>query len=103
MEDSLLINIPILKSAKDWAPWVKKIRTKLQYHNLLRYIIADQKPISKKDSPITVFIKRNNNNIAKCKAILRVSSGVKAKHIINKIKGNDYTVTNPKDATPRKI
>ena len=103
MEDLLSVNIPILKSAKDWAPWVKGIRTKLQYHNFLRYIIADQKPISKKDNLITIFIKYNNNNIAKCKAILRVSSGVKAKHIINKIEGNDYTVINPKKATPRKI
>ena len=50
-----------------------------------------------------MFIEYNNNNIAICKAILRVSSGVKTKYIINKIKGNDYTVINPKDATPRKI
>ena len=41
MENLLLINIPILELAKDWAPWVKRIRTKLQYYNLLRYIIAD--------------------------------------------------------------
>ena len=39
-----------------------------------------------------MFIKGNNNNIIKYKIILCVSSGVKAKHIINKIKGNDYTV-----------
>ena len=48
-------------------------------------------------------IKRNNNNIIKCKAILRPSSGVKAKHIINKIKDNDYIIINPKDAILRKI
>ena len=29
MENLLLVNIPILESAKDWAPWVKGIRTKL--------------------------------------------------------------------------
>ena len=50
-----------------------------------------------------MFIERNNNNITKCKAILRVSSSVKAKYIINKIEGNNYTVINPRDATPRKI
>ena len=50
-----------------------------------------------------MFIERNNNNIIKCKAILRASSGVKAKYIINKIKDNDYTIINPKDATLRKI
>ena len=50
-----------------------------------------------------MFIKRNNNNIIKCKAILRVSSSVKANYIINKIEDNDYTVINPKDITPRKI
>ena len=92
-----------MELAKDWALWVKEIKTKLQYHNLLRYIIADQKLISEKDGPIITFIKYNNNNIAKYKVILRVSSGVKAKHIINKIKGNNYTVINPKDATLRKI
>ena len=69
----------------------------------MRYVIADQKLISKKDSPITIFIKYNNNNIIKYKAILRASNSVKAKHIINKIKGNNYIVINPKDATPRKI
>ena len=69
----------------------------------MRYVIADQKPISKKDGPITIFIKRNNNNIAKYKTILRASNSVKAKHIINKIEGNNYTVTDPKNATPRKI
>ena len=103
MKNLLSVNIPILESAKDWAPWVTKIRTKLQYHNLLRYIITDQEPISKKDNPITIFIKYNNNNIIKCKAILRASSSVKTKHIINKIENNDYTVTNPKDTIPRKI
>ena len=48
-------------------------------------------------------IKRNNTNIVKCKAILRVSSSVKAKYIINKIEGNNYTVINPKDTILRKI
>ena len=48
-------------------------------------------------------IKRNNNNIIKYKVILHVSSNVKTKYIINKIKGNNYIVINPKDATPRKI
>ena len=48
-------------------------------------------------------IKRNNNNIVECKAILRVSSNIKAKHIINKIKGNNYIIINPKDTIPRKI
>ena len=103
MEDSLSVNIFILKSAKDWALWVEGIRTKLQYHNFLRYVIADQEPISKKNSSITIFIERNNNNIAKYKAILRASSSVKAKYIINKIKDNDYMVTDLKEATPRKI
>ena len=41
MEDSLLVNIFILILAKDWAPSVKGIKTKLQYYNLLRYVIAD--------------------------------------------------------------
>ena len=50
-----------------------------------------------------MFIKHNNNNIIKCNAILRASNNVKAKHINNKIKGNNYTVINLKDATPRKI
>ena len=50
-----------------------------------------------------MFIKRNNNNIIKCKAILRVSNSVKAKYIIDKIKGNDYTVIDLKDVTLRKI
>ena len=50
-----------------------------------------------------MFIKCNNNNIIKYKVILRASSGVKAKYIVNKIEGNDYTVMNPKDTTPRKI
>ena len=103
MKNLLLVNISILELAKDWAPWVEKIRTKLQYHNLLRYVIADQEPISKKNSLITMFIERNNNNIIKYKAILRASNSVKAKYIINKIKGNNYTVTDLKDATPRKI
>ena len=53
---------------------------------------------------MTMFIERNNNNNnIKYKAILRVSSNVKAKYIINKIEGNDYIVINPKDTTPRKI
>ena len=97
------MNISILELVKDWALWVEEIRTKLQYYNLLRYVIADQKPISEKDGPIAAFIKYNNNNIVKCKVILRASSGVKAKYIINKIEGNDYTVIDPKDATLRKI
>ena len=103
MENLLSVNISILESAKDWAPWVKGIRTKLQYYNLLRYVIADQKPINKKDSLIAAFIKHHNNNITKCKAILYASSSLKAKYIINKIKGNDYTIINPKNATLRKI
>ena len=65
---------------------IKNIRTKLQYYNILRYVIADQKLTS------------NNNNV-----ILRASSNVKDKYIMNKIKDNNYTVINPKDATLRKI
>ena len=103
MENLLLVNISILDLTKDWTPWVEGFRTKLQYYNLLRHVIADQKPISKKDGLIAISIKYNNNNISKCKAILCVSSGVKAKHIINKIKGNNYTVTDSKVATSRKI
>ena len=69
----------------------------------MRYVIADQELISKKDNPITIFIEYNNNNIIKCKAILHTSSSVKTNHIINKIKGNNYIIIDPKDATPRKI
>ena len=103
MEDLLSVNIPILELAKDWAPWVEGIRIKLQYHNLLRYVIADQEPINEKNNLTVMSIECNNNNIAKCKVILRASSGVKTKYIIDKIKGNDYTVIDPKDVTPRKI
>ena len=50
-----------------------------------------------------MFIERNNNNIVKYKVILRASSGVKAKYIINKIEDNDYIIINSKNITLRKI
>ena len=40
LTSDITVSIKPLKTSQDWAQWVNGIETKLQYHNLYKYIQA---------------------------------------------------------------
>ena len=88
----MAVQIPPLETSQDWAPWSKGIRTKLEWHNLYKYIQTDLAMPTGSDNQAFLRQEKWEADQARTKAILRTSCSDVVQNKINEYETADTTV-----------
>ena len=88
----MAVQIQPLETSQDWAPWSKGIRTKLEWHNLYKYIQTDLARPTDSDNQAFLRQEKWEADQARTKAILRTSCSDVVQNKINEHETADTTV-----------
>ena len=69
----MAVQTPLLETSQDWAPWLEGIRTKLEWHNLYKYIQTNLTKLTGTDNQAFLRQEKWEADQARTRAILRTT------------------------------